>query len=39
MLLAPILQSLLTLLGFKWTYDMAIKMASKAAKVASQKEL
>ena len=32
MLLAPILQSILTLLGFKWTYDMLIKMASKAAK-------
>lgn len=33
MLLAPILQSILTLLGFKWTYDMLIKIASKSAKI------
>ena len=33
MLLAPILQSILTLLGFKWTYDMSIKIASKSAKM------
>ena len=33
MLLAPILQLILTLLGLKWTYDMLIKMASKAAKI------
>lgn len=37
MLLAPILQSILTLLGFKWTYDMAVKMSSKAAKADSRK--
>lgn len=37
MLLAPILQSILTLLGLKWTYDMLRKMASKAAKIESQK--
>lgn len=40
MLLAPILQIILTLLGFKWTYDMLLKMASKAAKKElSQKQI
>jgi hypothetical protein len=37
MLLAPILQLILTLLGFKWTYDLAAKYYVKSAKLASQK--
>jgi hypothetical protein len=30
MILAPILQSILTLLGFKWTYDMVLKMSKRS---------
>lgn len=37
MLLAPILQLILTFLGFKWTYDLFAKYYLKSAKSASQK--
>lgn len=37
MLLAPVLQLILTLLGFIWTYDMSKKSVIRSAKLASQK--
>lgn len=43
MLLAPLLQSILTLLGFKWTFDMVRKMITKfndnLGKEKSQKKI
>ena len=34
-LLAPVLQGLLTLMGYKWTYDMLKKMTNKNGKIRS----
>jgi hypothetical protein len=35
---APVLQGLLTLMGYKWTYDMLRKMMNKSEKIQSKKQ-